>query len=101
MYEVTISKTGFQTETHTQVLVSGNRTATVDAALQVATASTTVNVIAETPLMNQTDATTGYVVDQATIENTPLGTGSFTQLAIHEPRACTPTSCPAPGTTPA
>ncbi len=35
--------------------------------------------------MNQTDATTGYVVDQATIEATPLGTGSFTQLAILSP----------------
>src|SRR5580658_6898799 len=51
IYEVTISKTGFQTETHTQVLVSGNRTATVDGNLQVATASATVNVIATTPLM--------------------------------------------------
>ena len=85
MYEVTISKTGFQTETHTQVLVSGNRTATVDSTLKVATASTTVTVIDATPLMNQTDTTNGYVVDQLTIQNTPLGTGSFTQLAILAP----------------
>jgi hypothetical protein len=85
MYEVTISKTGFQTETHTQVLVSGNRTATVDGNLQVATATTTVNVIETTPLMNQTDTTNGYVVDALTIENTPLGTGSFTQLALMAP----------------
>src|ERR1035438_7693294 len=85
MYEVTISKTGFQTETHTQVLVSGNRTATVDSTLKVATASTTVTVIDSTPLMNQTDTTNGYVVDQLTIQNTPLGTGSFTQLAILAP----------------
>jgi hypothetical protein len=35
--------------------------------------------------MNQTDATTGYVVDQSTIQATPLGTGSFTQLAILSP----------------
>ena len=35
--------------------------------------------------MNQVDATTGYVVDQLTIESTPLGTGSFTQLAILSP----------------
>lgn len=27
----------------------------------------------------------GYVVDQTTIEQTPLGTGSFTQLAIMSP----------------
>ena len=36
------------------------------------------------PLMNQVDTTKGYVVDQLTMEQTPLGTGSFTQLAIHE-----------------
>jgi hypothetical protein len=85
MYEVTFSKTGFQTETHTQVLVSGNRTATVDSNLQVATVSTQVNVIESTPLMNQVDTTNGYVVDQLTIQETPLGTGSFTQLAIMAP----------------
>ena len=84
-YMVTFTKTGFQTESHTQVLVSGNRTSTVDGSLQIATASTTVNVIETTPLMNQTDTTNGYVVDQLTIENTPLGTGSFTQLAIMAP----------------
>jgi hypothetical protein len=84
MYEVTISKNGFKTETHTQVLVSGNRTATVDAALEVGSIATTVEVTA-TPLMNQTDTTNGYVVDTLTIENTPLGTGSFTQLAILAP----------------
>jgi hypothetical protein len=84
MYEVTISKTGFQTETHTQVLVSGNRTATVDANLQVGAVSNTVEVTS-TPLMNQTDTTNGYVVDALTIQNTPLGTGSFTQLAILAP----------------
>ena len=35
--------------------------------------------------MNQTDTTNGYVVDQLTIQDTPLGTGSFTQLAILTP----------------
>src|SRR5579863_6299629 len=85
MYEVTFSKTGFQTETHTQVLVSGNRTATVDSNLQVATVNTQVNVIESTPMMNQVDTTNGYVVDQLTIQETPLGTGSFTQLAIMAP----------------
>ena len=84
MYEVTISKTGFQTESHTQVLVSGNRTATVDSTLQVGAVSNTIEVTA-TPLMNQTDTTNGYVVDLLTIQQTPLGTGSFTQLAILSP----------------
>jgi hypothetical protein len=83
-YEVSFSKSGFETETHTHVLVTSDRTTTVDGKLKVGAVSTTVEVTA-TPLMNQTDATNGYVVDQLTIQNTPLGTGSFTQLAILAP----------------
>src|SRR5208283_3383412 len=80
----TITKQGFQTETHPEILVNGDRTTTVDGNLQVGAVTTTVEVTA-VPLMNQVDTTNGYVVDQLTIENTPLGTGSFTQLAILSP----------------
>jgi hypothetical protein len=83
-YKLTISKGGFKTETHTEVLVNGNRTTTVDAALTVGEVTATVEVTA-VPLMNQVDTTSGYVVDDITIQNTALGTGSFTQLAILSP----------------
>jgi hypothetical protein len=83
-YKLTITKDGFDTETHTEVLVNGDRTATVDGSLRVGSVATSVEVTA-TPLMNQVDTTNGYVVDQLTIEQTPLGTGSFTQLAILSP----------------
>jgi hypothetical protein len=83
-YELTFTKEGFDAERHTEVLVNGDRTTTVDGDLKVGTVATKVDVIG-TPLMNQTDTTTGYVVDTATIQNTPLGTGSFTQLAIMSP----------------
>lgn len=83
-YTLTFTKEGFQAENHTQVLVSGNRTTTIDGALQVGAVSATVTVT-DVALMNQTDTTNGYVVDQLTIQNTPLGTGSFTQLAILSP----------------
>ncbi len=83
-YTLSISKAGFETETHTEVLVTSDRTTTVDGALKVGAVSTTVEVTA-VALMNQTDTTNGYVVDQATIQDTPLGTGSFTQLAILAP----------------
>ena len=83
-YKLTFTKPGFDTETHTEVLVNGNRTTTVDGSLKVGQVSTLVEVTA-TPLMNQVDTTNGYVVDQLTIEQTPLGTGSFTQLAILTP----------------
>lgn len=83
-YTVTISKEGFKTEVHSEILVQGNRTATVNATLQPGAVSAEITVTA-TPLMNQTDTTNGYTVDPATIEDTPLGTGSFTQLAILSP----------------
>ncbi len=83
-YELTFTKEGFDAERHTEVLVNGDRTTTVDGDLKVGTVATKVDVIG-TPLMNQVDATTGYVVDTSTIQNTPLGTGSFTQLAIMSP----------------
>jgi len=83
-YELSFIKEGFEKESHTEVLVQADRTTTVDGSLQVGKTSTTVEVTA-TPLMNQVDTTNGYVVDQLTIQDTPLGTGSFTQLAILAP----------------
>lgn len=66
------------------MLVNGARTTTVDTSLQVGSVSSSVEVSA-VPLMNETDTTNGYVVDTQTIQDTPLGTGSFTQLAILSP----------------
>lgn len=83
-YEVTFSRTGFQTAVHPQILVQGNRTTTVNARLQPGTVTSTVTV-SDTPLLNETDTTRGYVLNSRIIANTPLGTGSFTQLAILSP----------------
>src|SRR5262249_17440526 len=51
---------------------------------EVGAVATSVEVTA-TPMLNQVDTATGYVLDQHAIETTPLGTGSFTQLAILSP----------------
>lgn len=83
-YEVTFTRDGFKTANYPQILVQGNRTATVNAQLQPGAVSTSVTVNA-TPLMNQTDTTTGYILGSLQIDNMPLGTGSFTQLAILSP----------------
>jgi hypothetical protein len=83
-YEVTFSKAGFKTQVHSQILVQGNRTTTVNAQLQPGEITSTVTVNA-TPLLNQTDTTNGYTLGQEVIQNIPLGTGSFTQLAILSP----------------
>lgn len=83
-YSVSISKQGFKTEVHSNILVRGNLTTTVNATLQPGEVSSTVTVTG-TPLLNQTDTTNGYTLGTEVIENTPLGTGSFTQLAILAP----------------
>src|SRR5271154_3157583 len=43
-YQLTFTKDGFKTETHTEVLVNGNRTTTVDASLVVGEISAQVEV---------------------------------------------------------
>jgi hypothetical protein len=83
-YRVTFSKAGFETQIHSAIVVESNRTSTVSGALRPGALTTTVTVSA-TPLMNETNTTNGYVVGQRTIQSTPLGTGSFTQLAILSP----------------
>ena len=83
-YSVTFSRESFKTEVHSQILVQGNRTTTVNGSLQPGEVNVTVTVNG-TPLMNQTDTTNGYVIDTQIIQDTPLGTGSFTQLAILSP----------------
>src|SRR6516165_10152575 len=83
-YSITFSLTGFKSEFHTTIIVEGNRTTTVDGKLEVGTLEATVEVT-DTPLLNQVDTTTGYVLGVEAINNTPLGTGSFTQMAILAP----------------
>jgi len=83
-YSVAFSRDGFDTEIHSEILVQGNRTTTVNGSLKPGAVSTQVTVSA-TPLLNQTDTTNGYTMNSELIESTPLGTGSFTQLAILAP----------------
>ena len=83
-YSVTIQQSGFQKEEFTNIAVEANRTATVSARLKPGSTDTTIEVN-ETPLLNQVDTTNGYVLSSGQIAEVPLGTGSFTQLAIMSP----------------
>lgn len=83
-YGVKFIKDGFETNVHPQILVQGNRTATINARLTPGKVSVSVTVEA-TPLLNETDTTTGYTLNELQITEVPLGTGSFTQLAILSP----------------
>ncbi|SPF48260.1 conserved exported hypothetical protein [Candidatus Sulfotelmatobacter kueseliae] len=83
-YEVKFLKGGFQTDVHPQIILRADRTATINAILKPGSASEMVTVEA-TPLLNQVDTTTGYTLNESQITEMPLGTGSFTQLAILSP----------------
>jgi hypothetical protein len=83
-YEVSFSKDGFKTEVHSHIVVQGGTTTTVDGSLQLGEITSQITVTG-TPLLNQTDTTNGYTLGSELIESTPLGTGSFTQLALLSP----------------
>jgi len=84
MYTLTFTQTGFKKEVHDRILVQANRTTTVAVKLQPGGADTTVEVTA-TPMLNRVDTTNGYILNSQQIEELPLGTGSFTQLAVLSP----------------
>ena len=83
-YKVSVSREGFEITNQEGVLVQEARATTVNIALQVGKQSQSVEVTAN-PMLNATDATNGYTLDAGQIEETPLATGSFTQLAVLSP----------------
>ena len=83
-YTITFVHEGFDTQKVPSIPVQADRTATVNAQLQVGQVSTSVTV-EESPLMNAVDTTNGYVLDKQQIDSIPLPTGSFTGLAILSP----------------
>ena len=83
-YEVRFVKDGFETAVYPQIIVQGSRTSTLNAKLKAGAVSSTVTVEA-TPLLNATDTTTGYTLNDTQLAEIPLGTGSFTQAAILSP----------------
>jgi hypothetical protein len=83
-YEVKVTRDGFETTDEKGIAVQEARATTVNLALKVGQASESVEVTAN-PLLNATDATNGYTLDASQIAETPLATGSFTQLAVLSP----------------
>ena len=85
-YSVDVMQAGFEEQKYPTVLVQGNRTASLPVKLATGNVNETMTVNG-TPLLNETDPTNGFVMDHATIQQTPLATGSFTQLAVLAPGA--------------
>ena len=80
-YTLTYTADGYDVQKTQHITVQADRTATVNATLQIGKTSTTVEVEAS-PLMNAEDTTNGYILDKTQIDAVPLSTGSFTGVAI-------------------
>ncbi|HEY0795812.1 MAG TPA: carboxypeptidase regulatory-like domain-containing protein [Acidisarcina sp.] len=83
-YTLTFTHEGFDTQKFPGILVQADRTATLNAQMNVGSVNTSVTVEAS-PLMNAVDTTNGYVLDKAQIEAIPLPTGSPLELATLSP----------------
>ncbi|MGA3046687.1 MAG: TonB-dependent receptor [Terracidiphilus sp.] len=83
-YTVTFKHDGFDTATYDHVLVQADRKVTLNVQMKVGSVATSIEVTVGNSL-DTVDTTNGNVMESAQIENTPLGTGSFTQLATLAP----------------
>ena len=83
-YTLTFTHDGFQKANFPNIPIQGDRTATINASLNIGSVDTSVNVEA-VPLLNAVDTTNGYVLDKEQIQSIPLPTGSFTGVAILSP----------------
>ena len=70
-YTVKVEQSGFKTYSRTGVAVRVNDQVTIDITMEVGQSSQTVQVNAETPLLDTSAATIGYVVDSRTIMELP------------------------------
>lgn len=91
VYTVEVAATNFSTAKMTKVIVRITETTPVNVSLKVGAAQQeTVEVTATTPLVNAESATTGRVIEQATIRQLPLPTRNFQQLLALTPGAVGP-----------
>ncbi|MBI4441762.1 MAG: TonB-dependent receptor [Acidobacteria bacterium] len=84
-YEVSTSITGFQTEVRRGISLTLGREAMVNFALQVGSVTERVEVTAEAPLVDTTQATVGGLVEEVQMRSLPVNLRSFEQLAGLEP----------------
>ena len=84
LYTLSFTAAGYENQKTPHITVQADRTATINATLKVGQTTTTIEV-ESSPLMNAVDTTNGYVMEKAEIQQVPLATGSFTELAIASP----------------
>jgi hypothetical protein len=88
-YSLRVSMTGFKTEVRSPIEVQVGQVARLDFALQVGAVTETVEVAAQTPILDTDTSSIGAVVENRRIEELPLNGRNFLQLASLVPGATT------------
>jgi hypothetical protein len=82
-YKIEVEKTGFKRFTRPEVIVEVNQTSHIDVTLQVGDVTQTVEVTAETPLLQSETSSLGQVVERRATNELPLnGRNIFNLTAI-------------------
>src|SRR3990172_9218861 len=84
-YRVTATVEGFQTEVRRGIVLTVGREAVVNLQLSVGAVTQTVEVTGEAPLVQTTEATVSYLVDEKTMRDLPLNGRDLTQLILLNP----------------
>ncbi len=84
-YQVTIEAQGFKRYVRSGITLFVNLPATIDVKLEIGAVSQTVEVAAEAPLLNTTDASLGQTMGKNEILSLPLQEGNVVQLLSLQP----------------
>src|SRR4051812_40625828 len=87
IYSVTVEKPGFQRAVQSSVDVGVNQTVRVDIALQIGSATESVQVTAAPPLLQTESSSLGTIETERRISELPLNGRNFIQLAYLGPGA--------------
>src|SRR6266576_4177777 len=80
VYDVTVSKSGFQTMSRTDLTLQVQQVARVDFAMQIGQTTQTVEVTGAATLLTTENATVGSVIENKRIVELPLNGRNFLQL---------------------
>jgi outer membrane receptor protein involved in Fe transport len=84
-YTLTVEVQGFAKEVRRDIVLTVGKEIALDITLKLAAAGETMEIEAETPLIDATKSQLGSTVDQAAIKNLPLNGRDYTQLSLLAP----------------
>lgn len=99
VYEVTISKAGFQTQVAKEIRLEVAQNVKLDFKLAVSAVSETVEVSAAAPVLQTQDASTGNIVTTTDVMRIPVNGRNFTRLILLMPGSSDQGSSQSRGTT--